>query len=464
MKLFLIPLLALSSAVSAAPDNHTRALAAGYKAAFLCSGMFTAGQTEAQVTADDLTGIYADYADIVPTLTASIDPVAKTVAVAFDPALPPRIAAWRPRLGCAQLPIGAPMTAVADLPRLDSVTAPDLDAQPWPMGDIGAVQPLPKSKRAKLDAAVAKAFDRASFGAGTETTAVVVIAEGRIVAERYRDGYGPHVPQRTWSVAKSITGTLVGRAAELSFLDPAAPAPVPDWQSSGDPRATITLNNLLQMNSGLWTNGPGNRTDEVYVGGATVEETAATMPVEVAAGTRFNYANNDTLLAARALRWATNGGRRALEFPFTELFWRIGMTRTTPETDWRGNFVLSSQVWTTARDLGRLGLLYLADGKWGEDQLLPKGWATFVSTPASAQPAGAKPGTIGYGATFWTFGGVADLPADSYAMLGNRGQIVMIIPSRNTVIVRRGFDKTGGTPFDAARFAKSVLDALPATP
>lgn len=461
MKLFLIPLLALSSAVSAAPDNHTRALAAGYKAAFLCSGMFTAGQTEAQVTADDLTGIYADYADIVPTLTATIDPVAKTVAVAFDPALPPRIAAWRPRLGCAQLPIGAPMTAVADLPRLDSVTAPDLDAQPWPMGDVGAAQPLPKSKRAKLDAVVAKAFDRASFGVGTETTAVVVIADGRIVAERYRDGYGPHVPQRTWSVAKSITGTLVGRAAALRVLDPTAPAPVADWQSSGDPRATITLNNLLQMNSGLWTDGPGHRTDEVYVGGATIEETAATMPVEVAAGTRFNYANNDTLLAARALRWATNGGRRALEFPFTELFWRIGMTRTTPETDWRGNFILSSQVWTTARDLGRLGLLYLADGKWGGEQLLPAGWARFVSTPAPVQPAGHAPGKPGYGASFWTFSEIAGLPSDTYAMLGNRGQIVMIIPSRNVVVVRRGFDKAGSGQFDAARFAKAALDALP---
>ena len=374
---------------------------------------------------------------------------------------PPRIAAWRPRLGCAQLPIGAPMTAVADLPRLDSIAVPDLDAQPWPMGDLGAVLPLPKSVRTKLDAVVAKAFDRTSFGAGTETTAVVVIAGGRIVAERYRDGYAPHVPQRTWSVAKSITGTLVGRAAALRMLDPAAPAPVADWQSSGDPRATITLNNLLQMNSGLWTNGPGSRTDDVYVGGASVEETAATKPLEFAAGTRFNYANNDTLLAARALRWATNGGRRALEFPFTELFWRIGMTRTTPETDWRGNFILSSQVWTTARDLGRLGLLYLADGKWGGEQLLPAGWARFVATPAPVQPPSHAPGKPGYGTSFWTFGGVEGLPADSFAMLGNRGQIVMIISSRNIVIVRRGFDKAGGAQFDGARFAKATLDALP---
>lgn len=461
MKRLFVALLALPSLANAAPDAHTRALAAGYKAAFLCSGIFTAGQTEAQVTADDLSGIYPEYADIVPTLAAKIDQTAKTVAVAFDPTLPPRIAAWRPRLGCTQLPIGAPVSNVADLPRLDSIHAPDLDAQAWPTGDMAAVMRLTKPVQDKVDTVVASAFDRASFGAGTETTAVVVIAGGKIVAEHYRAGYGPHVPQRTWSVAKSITGTLIGRAAAMRILDVTAAAPVPDWQSIGDPRADITMTQLLHMASGLWTDGPGNRTDDVYVGGANVDETAATMPIEAAPGTRFNYANNDTLLAARALRWATNGGRRGLEFPFTELFWRIGMTRTTPETDWRGNYILSSQVWTTARDLGRLGLLYLADGKWGNDQLLPPGWAKFVATPAPVQPPGVGPGTRGYGAFFWTFGGVAGLPADSYAMLGNRGQSVMIIPSRDVVIVRRGFDKDGALPFDAARFARVVLDALP---
>ena len=460
MTRLLVALLALSSAANAAPDSHTRALAAGYKAAFLCSGIFTAGQTEAEVAADDLTGIYPEYADIVPTLTATIDQAAKTVAVTFDPALPPRIAAWRPRLGCAQLPIGAPASNVADLPRLDSISAPDLDAQAWPTGDMAAVRPLKRRAQAKVDAAVASAFDHASFGAGTETTAVVVINNGMIVAERYRDGYGPHVPQRTWSVAKSITGTLIGRAAAVGLLDVTAAAPVPDWQTVGDPRAAITMTQLMHMASGLWSNGPGSRTDGVYLGGASVDETAPTMPLQAAPGTRFNYANNDTLLAARALRYAIGGGRKALEFPFTQLFWRIGMTRTTPETDWRGNYILSSQVWTTARDLGRLGLLYLADGKWGTDQLLPPGWAKFVATPAPAQPAGAAAGTRGYGAYFWTFGGVAGLPADTYAMLGTRGQSVIIIPSRGVVIVRRGFDAWAKPPFEDARFAKAVLDAL----
>ncbi len=457
--------LSLAAAAQAEPDAHTRALAAGYKAAFLCSGIFTAGQTEAQVAADDLTGIYPEYAAIVPTLTATVDRAAMTVSVPFDAKLPPRVAAWRPRLGCTQLPVGAPASNAADLPRLDSIIAPDLDAQPWPLGEAGAVAKLPKPVQAKLDAVLGTAFDHASFGAGTETTGVVVIADGRIAGERYRDGYGPHVPQRTWSVAKSITGTLIGRAVQMHLLDLNAPAPIPEWQTIGDPRADITLTQLMHMSSGLWTDGPGNRTDALYIGGASVEETAAVAPIEAAPGTRFNYANNDTLLAARALRWATGGGRKSLEFPFSELFWRIGMTRTTPETDWRGNYVLSSQVWTTARDLGRLGLLYLADGKWGDLQLLPEGWSAFVATPAPAQPQGAKPGTTrGYGAFFWTYGGVAGLPLDAYAMVGNRGQSVVIVPSRSVVIVRRGFDAAGKPPFDDARFAKAVLDALPAKP
>jgi CubicO group peptidase (beta-lactamase class C family) len=135
------------------------------------------------------------------------------------------------------------------------------------------------------------------------------------------------------------------------------------------------------MNSGLWTAGPGNRTDEVYVGGALVAQTAATMPLEHAPGSHFNYSNNDIMLAGMALSrtLAKDGGRHAaLAFPFTELLWPLGMTRTTPETDWQGDFVLSSQVWMTARDLARLALVYQNGGQAGGQQLLPPDWPAFL--------------------------------------------------------------------------------------
>lgn len=448
--IFLAAVLAVGAAtgVQAAEDAHTRALAAGYKAAFLCSGIFNAGRPEAEIAADDLEGIYPDYQDLVRTLPAEVDRTAKTVSVAFDPKLPPRIAAWRPLLGCAQLPIGAPAATAARLPRLDLKT-PDLKARPWPHGDAEAIAPGP----ARLAPVVANAFDAGAYGG--KTTAVVVIRDGRIIAEQYRSGYDLYTPQRTWSAAKSLTATVVGRAVRLGKAKVEAPADIPEWKEPGDPRAAITLAQLMHMNSGLWTDGPGNRTDDVYLGGGSVTQWATHMPIEAAPGTRFRYANNDTLLAARSVRASLGDGQAALAFPFRELLWRIGMTHTTPETDWQGNYILSSQVWTTARDLGRLGLLHLNDGVWNGERLLPEGWSTFVSTPAPAQPDKGP----GYGAFFWLYGPDQGLPAGTYGMNGNRGQYVFIVPSKKVVIVRRGFDSAAAR-FDEQRFARDVLKAL----
>lgn len=439
---------AIATAAKAQEDPHVRALSAGYKAAFLCSGIFNAGRTEAEIAADDLEGIYPDYQALVRTLPAVVDRETMTVSVAFDPKLPPRVAAWRPNLGCAQLPIGADPAGVAKLPRLEITRRPPLKTA-WPDGDDGATGKTPKA----LAPLLAKAFDASLYGG--KTTAVLVVKDGRIIGEQYRPGYDLHTPQRTWSVAKSLTASVVGRAAQVGKLKVDAPANIPEWRTPGDPRAAITLAQLMHMGSGLWTDGPGNRTDEVYVGGGAVTELATRMPLEVAPDSRFNYANNDTLLAQRAVRAALGDGQEALAFPFTDLFWRIGMNHTTPETDWQGNYILSSQVWTTSRDLARLGLLYLNDGVWNGERLLPEGWSKFVATPAPAQPARGA----GYGAFFWLHGPAQGLPEGTYAMNGNRGQYVFIVPSKKVIIVRRGFDSAQAR-FDEVRFARDVLSAL----
>jgi CubicO group peptidase (beta-lactamase class C family) len=447
---FLIGVLAaaLATPASAADDAHTRALAAGYKAAFLCSGVFDAGRPEVEIAVDDLEGIYPEYQALVRTLPATVDRSAKTVSVAFDPKLPPRIAAWRPVLGCSQLPIGAGADQIGRLPKT-ALRPPPGDVDPWPDGDATANAPAP----AALAPVINKAFDG---GFGGRTTAVLVVRDGKIVGERYRDGWNLHTPQRTWSAAKSLTATVIGRAVQLGKVQVEAPANIPEWRAPGDPRASITLAQLMHMNSGLSTAGPGNRTDEVYLGGGAVTQWATAMPREAAPGSRFRYANNDTLLAARSVRAALGDGQAALEFPFRELLWKIGMVHTTPETDWAGNFVMSSQVWTTSRDLARLALLYQNDGVWNGERLLPAGWATFVATPAPAQPESGP----GYGAFFWLYGAKQGLPDGTYVMNGNRGQFVFIMPSRRVIIVRRGFDMAGGPRFDEARFAREILASL----
>jgi CubicO group peptidase (beta-lactamase class C family) len=453
----LLAVLLLASPASAQVDRpeYVRALAAGYKASFLCSDLFNAGQSEEQVAKDDLKRTYPELEPLLPALEAKIDREAKTVSVAFSDKLPPRIAAWRPQLGCAQLPIGAGAESVRLLPRLSVDPAVDRnDRLPWPDGDRRASAP-PKGDARALARAVAAAFDRRTYGQGSETTAVLVVQDGKIVAERYRADFDMHMSQRTWSVAKSLAGTVIGAAVQRGLLDVDAPAPVPEWKSPGDPRSAITTDQLLRMASGLHSEPAGNRTDATYFGGSSVTENATQWPLETAPGGRFRYANNDTLLAVRGLRAKLGDGERALAFPFESLLWKIGMNRTVPETDWQGNFILSSQVWTTARDLARLGLLYLEDGMWNGDRILPPGWGAYVSRPGPAQPASGH----GYGATFWTFPAAAGLPADGYIAQGNRGQYLAIFPSRRIVIVRRGYDGPA-TAFDSTPFVRDVLAAL----
>jgi CubicO group peptidase (beta-lactamase class C family) len=455
----LLTALLFAAPASAQVDRpeYVRALAAGYKASFLCSDLFNAGQSEEQVARDDLKRIYPELEPLIPGLQARIDRESKTVSVAFSDNLPPRIAAWRPHLGCAQLPIGAGSEAVRLLPRLAVDPAVDRnDRLAWPDGDRNAAA-RPKGDSRALTRTVAAAFDRRSYGQGSETTAVLVVQDGKIVAERYRDDFDMHMSQRTWSVAKSLAGTIVGAAVQRNLLGVDRPALVPEWRRPGDPRAAITTDHLLRMASGLHSDSAGNRTDATYFGGSTVTENATQWPLEAPPGTRFRYANNDILLAMRGLRARLDDGDgdKSLAFPSESLLWKIGMTRTVPETDWQGNFILSSQVWTTARDLARLGLLYQNDGIWNGERILPPGWGAYVSRHGPAQPASG----YGYGATFWTFPAAAGLPADAYIAQGNRGQYLAIIPSRRIVIVRRGYDGPG-TAFDPAPFVRDVLSAL----
>jgi CubicO group peptidase (beta-lactamase class C family) len=312
-----------------------------------------------------------------------------------------------------------------------------------------------------LEAIVAAAFDRATYGEGTETTAVLVMQNNILLVEKYREGFGPDVSQRTWSVAKSIAATVIGAAVQDGIIDVDEPAGLAAWSSPGDPRGAIKIKDLMHMSSGLTSPTAGNRTDDVYFGGGRVIDHAITNRLVAEPGARWRYANNDTLALMRALRERMHNDRNYLAYPFKKVLGPLGMDHTFLETDWNGDLVMSSQVWTTARDLARLGQLYLNDGMWDHKRILPEGWAKFVSTPAPAQPPLTRPDGSqipGYGAQFWLFGERLGLPEGSFAAMGNRGQYVMIVPERNVVIVRRGFDDGGG--FDMARFSTDVLAAI----
>lgn len=437
------------------------AYAAGYKAAFTCSAVFNAGKNRAAIDEHEFTGIYALVQDRVKELTAEIDTDTKRVSVAYSDSMPPRIAQWRPNLGCVQLPVGSDSYEIADLPQAEGLPATNAnqdDGAPWQTRR--AVNE--STGNAALDDIIQRAFIRGEYGANARTSAILIATADEIIAENYIDGFTPTTSQRTWSVAKSIGASVVGAAVQDGIVDVKASASMPEWSRPLDPRALITLENLLHMASGLDSNRAGNRTDRLYIGGGLVTDTASRNALEAVPGSRWKYANNDTLLAVRHLRAAINDDQTYLAYPYKALLHKIGMTHTYLETDWEGNFILSSQVWTTSRDLARLGLLHLNDGVWGGEQILPKGWANYVAAPAPAQPPQRTDGrpTVGYGAQWWLYQDFPGLPADTYAARGNRGQILMIIPSKGLVLVRRGYDIAGGPGFQMHDYAADVLKAL----
>ena len=423
------------------PTAGHRALAAGYKALTVCSAVHTAheagaNRTVTSVEANELVGIYPELQPLIASMP--VEMAGDVVSVAWDVAAPPRIATYTPGRGCVIEPIGyVAGSAPARAPIARRTSTPDLP-RVAPRGDAAA-----------LNGVVGRAFQQ-DFGSGTNTTGVVVLQGGHIVAEQYAPDFGPDVPQRTWSVAKSLAGTLIGAAVQRGEVDVKAPAAIANWRGQGDPRGAITLEALMRMSSGLTSDTAGNRTDALYFGGTAADEQAPGWPLLAPVGSTYRYANNDTLLAIMAIAPTFTA------HPPAELFDRLGMTHTFAETDWRGNYILSSQVWTTARDLARFGQLYVQDGVWEGERLLPEGWRAFVSTPSGPQP---PTGAFGYGATFWMMNRSEGVPADAFAAFGNRGQYVVIVPSRNVVIVRRGEDPAG-KGFDVAAFARDVLASL----
>ena len=464
-KLVLSGLLVIASTAASAQEGGTssdmdKALAAGWKAAFTCSVSFTGGLPLETLQRNELDGIYPDFQEAYDALPqARINRERKIVSVQWSDTLPARFAVWREGFGCTQLPLGAELGLKDSLPSFGNWSVPNEPDTSTAIGTDVRLTPDDGFYGA-LEVPLSFAFDGATYGQGTRTSAVVIVSGGEVIAEQYARGISANTPQRTWSVAKSFSASVIGAASYAGQFDYKGRTGIQAWETHGDPRQKITTTHLLQMASGLDSGARGNRTDQLYFGGGTVVDNALGKSLEVEPGSRFKYANNDTLLAMRALRERIGNDQIYHALPYEKLLWKIGATHTTFEIDWRGDFLSSSMIWTTARDMARLGQLYLQDGVWGKERILPEGWVDFVTTPAPVQPSSRR--GFGYGAQFWLLNNSEGVPADAFAGLGNRGQHLVIIPSRDIVIVRRGYDVNGGTPFDIAAFTKDTLAAIDA--
>jgi CubicO group peptidase (beta-lactamase class C family) len=439
---------------------------AGWKATITCSAIFVAGRTFEDVLRDELGGMVPAAASIADPV---VDPDTRSVSVAYAADEPPRLAVYRKGLGCTNLPPGASLRDAAELPLVRMPRpAGDPARLPWPQGDLLPEEPLPERvDAAKLEQVLQAAFDGKTYGSGTKTIGVAIVLDGRLIAERYRSGFDAHTQYRTWSAAKSITSALVGILVGQGKLDVGQPAPIPEWQTPGDVRARITLEHLLHMSSGLQKEEA--QSYAIYFNGASALEEITGAALEAAPGSRWRYANRDTLLLVRAMRHVIGDDEAFLTFPRRALFNKIGMRDTVAETNVDGTFVLSSQVYTTARDLARFGLLYLNDGVWNGERLLPEGWVEYSTRPAPARPNKilalyryGLPGLLGYGAQFWLFDGLPfRFPSDVYSAIGHRGQFATVVPSSNMVVVRTGLDpERDNVRWRPDRFVGDVIETV----
>ena len=330
------------------------------------------------------------------------------------------------------------------------------------MGDVLPDGPLPAAlDEAKLKQAVDAAFEPES----AMTAAFVVTWNGRLVAERYGAGITARTPLESWSMGKSVTAALMGILIHQGVYQLTQPAPIPEWQRPGDPRREIRIADLLNMSSGLRIRAPqdpdydlaGPYPDHLYLytGRVNAFHYAASRPLQWPAGQVGRYRNTDPVLVNYLIRLAVERrGEEYLSFPQRALFDRIGIRTMVLETDPYGNFLAQGYDLMSARDWARLGNLFLQDGVWNGERILPEGFVRFVSTVA---PAWAADGRPIYGGFFWINGdGTFPVPKDAYFMSGAGGQTTLIVPSHGLVVVRLGHYK--GNVVGSASFRKALAD------
>jgi CubicO group peptidase (beta-lactamase class C family) len=465
-----LALAAAAPALAAAPAiSKPEDLGTAVSAQIACASIFVAERAEADVLRDD---IHA-FAPFTKAVTLAVDRKARTVT-ASAPGAATRTALYRPVAGCTLL-TGDVSTAVLDAQAARLKPTRGNAAKPWPIGDAPvaklAAGAEAKLDRAALDKAVSAAFDEQNKGGYPDTRAIVVVQGGAIVAERYAPGFDRNTELLGWSASKSIMGTLVGLLVDDGKLKLDEPAPVPEWQGEGDPRAKITLRQLLTMSSGLAFSEsyvPGNDSIKMLFEAGDMGAMAAAKPLQHEPGTNWSYSSGTTNILSRIVFHATGGTLEGMtRFAQKRLFEPTGMTSALIEPDEAGVQVGSSYAYATARDWARYGLLHLNRGRAGGKQLLSKEWLDFAVTPTKAAPRPV------YGAQLWLNHAEAegerrklypDLPADTVMARGHSFQIVAAIPSQDAVIVRLGWTPEGHT-FDWNKYLSQIAAALaPAAP
>jgi CubicO group peptidase (beta-lactamase class C family) len=437
--------------------------ASGY-AKIMCSSIFITG-LDPGFAAEDVGYFTAPYAERAKLGMPKIDREKRTVQVTL-PDGTVRVAKQVGSQGCVTLPIGA--TDVYFKPSTVKSGLPDPKTQPWPMGDVISEASLPAGiDQAKIAQAIDAAFDPAGM-----TAAYIVTYKGQIIAERYGEGITATTPLEGWSMGKSVSGTLMGILIQQGAYNLWQPAPIPEWQSSGDARAKIRIADLMRMSSGLRVRAPQDPDYDpnagytghlyLYTGSVDSFKYAASLPLQWPPNTVGRYHNTDPVLINYLIRLAVEKrGENYHSFPQRALFDKIGIRTMVIDTDPYGNFLMQGYEQASARDWARLGNLYLQDGVWNGERLLPEGYVKFVGTVAPAWEADKRP--IYGGGLFWVNGnGGWPVPKEALMMMGAGGQLVLIDPSHDLVVVRLGHFKGQDPGYKAlAKSLAILMEVLP---
>jgi CubicO group peptidase (beta-lactamase class C family) len=398
-------------------------VATGIGAKLACSGHYLSGFDEAQ-NADDL----ASYSPLMRlVLLKPVTPQGMSASLLGGPG---KIARYRPGLGCT-LEYGeggeSPLDSV--LVRPAAVSSTEL----WPKGRQAG--PADEGMQELLATLLAEDND-----AGYETRALLVVQDGRILGEAYAEGISETTPLLGWSMGKTVTAILLGRLQEMGKLSVSERKLFPDW--SGDGRNAISLENMLQMSSGLLfteENAPGSDSTRMLFLSPSASDVAMTSLLEYMPGSFFSYSSGTTNLLARLAYERVGGTPQAqVDFFAHEIAGPMALEATTFEPDASGVFVGSAFVYAPARDWARFGYLLVNHGEINGHRLLSPEWMARAAEPNHSS------NDRRYGYQVWLNDGNPklrwpSLPPRAYAMEGNRSQVVMMLPELHAVVVRLGW-------------------------
>ncbi|CAF4161301.1 unnamed protein product, partial [Adineta steineri] len=318
--------------------------------------------------------------------------------------------------------------------------------------------------RTALENAINSLFNETNREIPIRTHAVIVVYDGKIIGEKYASGFSRKSKLLSMSLAKSITGTLMGILVQKKGFNIDEPAPVPEWNSTSDPRHNITTRNLLQHASGLyWTETEDENSTllrMLFIEG-DMGHYAASLSLTNDPGSVWEYSTGNTMILSRIIRQQL-GDKHYYSFPYEKLFYKIGMNSFILEVDASGTFVGSSFFWGTARDWARYGLLYYNRGVFNNERILSEDWID-QSIASSDGYGGGR-----YGFQFYLNKPATDnttvvrfpsVPTDAYYAAGDDGQDVFIIPSEKLVVVRIGATLTEDNDWGADAFLGAVINS-----